>query len=202
MRILIIGATGTLGAEISKLCQNKGNTVITASRKLQPSIDIDDSKSIENYFNQVQFFDAIICVAGHASWGKLEELSDEQINLGLNSKLIGQVNIVRKGIKKLNPNGIIILTGGLLAYSPWLGTSNIAMANAGLDGFIRAIALELNEEKRIVVVHPPLIQETAIKLGMDSRPCPSASKVAETYLKTLYSQSSGQSIFVEGYEPK
>ena len=202
MKILIIGATGTLGKEIYRKCQDKGHTITVASRKQQPPIDIDDSKSITNYFNQSQLFDVIICVAGHASWGKLEKLSDEQISLGINSKLIGQVNIVRNGLKKLNPNGIIILTGGLLGYSPWPGTSNLAMANAGLTGFVKAIALELNEGKKVVVIHPPLIQETAIKLGIDSRPWPSASKVAETYLKAINNQSSGQSIFVEGYEPE
>lgn len=101
MRILIIGATGTLGKEITRLCNDKGYTVITASWTGQPSIDIDNSKSIEKYFDKTRLLDAIICVAGHASWGKLEELNDEKIKLGLNSKLIGQVNIVRNGLKKL-----------------------------------------------------------------------------------------------------
>lgn len=202
MNTLIIGATGTIGKEIEKLSKIKGDSVISVSRNSDPSINIEDSKSLENYFKHSSEFDAIICVAGNASFGRFTDLNDDQINIGINSKLLGQINLVRKAIDKLNPGGTIILTGGMLAFSPWPETSNIAMANAGLDGFVRAANLELNDNKRVAVVHPPLIQETAKKMGMDSNPWPAASAVAETYLSALLNQSNGSSFFVKGYEPQ
>lgn len=199
MQISIIGSTGTLGKKITRLCNEKGHQVTEVSRSSNPAIDIEDPKSIENYFNQSPSFDAIICATGHASWGKLSELTDEQIKKGINNKLLGQINVVKYGLKKLNPKGIIMLTGGLLAYSPWPETSNIAMVNAGLEGFVRAAALELDEEKRIVVVHPPLIRETARKLGLSSEKQPTAATVAKTYMKALSDKSNGGPLFVEGY---
>ncbi len=202
MKILIIGASGTIGKEIIKLTQDSGNQIITASRSGEPALNIDDPKSIENYFEKVSELDAIICVAGNASFGKLTELSDNQIQLGLTSKLLGQVNLVRKGLKKLNNKGLIILTGGMLAYAPWPETSNIAMVNAGIEGFVRAAALELEGNRRLVIIHPPLVAETATAMGMDSNPWPSARKVAETYLKTLTNHSNGVPVFVEGYLPQ
>lgn len=201
MNILIIGATGTIGKEVSKLISQRGDNIISASRRETPSLDIDDPNSIENYFNQTPSLDAIICVAGNASFGKLTELTDQQIQLGINSKLFGQVNLVRKGLKKLNPNGVIILTGGMLAYSPWPETSNIAMVNAGLEGFVKAAALELKENKRVIIVHPPLVGETASAMGMDANPWPSASTVAESYINALSGISNGIPVFVNGYEP-
>ena len=89
----------------------------------------------------------------------------------------------------------------MLAFSPWPETSNIAMVNAGLEGFVKAIALELDDDKRVLVVHPPLVQETAKMMGMDTSPWPSASKVANTYISALTNHSDGHSIFVEGYKP-
>lgn len=201
MKTLIIGATGTIGKEITKLSKERGNTVITASRKGEPSINIDDPKSLDDYFSNSPALDAIICVAGNASFGRLTDLNEDQIKLGINSKLLGQVNLVKKGLQKLNPGGVIILTGGMLAYTPWPETSNIAMVNAGLEGFVKAVALELDNEKRVVIVHPPLVRETANAMGIDSAPWPSASTVAKTYISSLENQSSGDSIFVKGYIP-
>ena len=202
MKTLIIGATGTIGKEIKRLSKTRGDTVISASRLSDPSINIEDSNSLEDYFEDSPELDAIICVAGNASFGRLADLNDDQIKIGLNSKLLGQINLVRKAIKKLNPGGTIILTGGMLAFSPWPETSNIAMANAGLEGFVKAASLELSDNKRVAIVHPPLVQETAKAMGIDSTPWPTASKVAETYLNAISDQSKGTSFFVKGYEPE
>ena len=202
MKILIIGATGTIGKEVTKLSKERGDTVITASRKGDPSINIDDPASLDDYFSNAPALDAIICVAGNASFGKFIDMTDDQIKLGINSKLLGQVNLVKKGLEKLNPGGVIILTGGILAYTPWPETSNIAMVNAGLEGFVKAAALELDNEKRLVIVHPPLVRETADAMGMDSAPWPSASTVAKTYISSIENLSNGSTVFVEGYNPR
>ena len=74
------------------------------------------------------------------------------------------------------------------------------MFNAALEGFTRAAALDLPDNKRICIVSPPLIRETAEKMGRDSDPWPVASKVGEAYLNALTGKASGEVIYVEGYE--
>jgi NAD(P)-dependent dehydrogenase (short-subunit alcohol dehydrogenase family) len=202
MKTIIIGATGTIGKAITSLIREKGNDVIEASRSVENHIDIEIPKSIDEFFSKQDSVDAIICVAGDASFGSLNSLTDEQIDLGLKSKLLGQINVVRKGISKLNPNGVIVITGGMLAYSPWPETSNIATANAGLEGFTKAVALELTEGRRIVIVHPPFISETAEAMGMATTPWPNSSEVANIYLKSVEGKENGEAIFVDGYLPK
>lgn len=201
MNIILIGSTGTLGTAIYSNLESKGHTLVTASRSSENSIDIDNSESIKEYFAQIISVDAIICTAGSASFGSLEKLSEDQIELGLKSKLLGQINIVKEGISKLNPGGVIILTGGMLAHSPWPETSNIATVNAGLEGFVKAVALELTDDRRIVVVHPPLISETAETMRMDSSPWPTATMVSQSYVKALDDKLTGKPIFVDGYHP-
>ena len=78
------------------------------------------------------------------------------------------------------------------------------MVNAALEGFTRAAALDLPEDKRICIVSPPLVSETAKKMGRDTDPWPSAGKVAQAYLEALNSDTNsdtnGEVVYVPGYE--
>ena len=202
MKTLVIGPNGTIGKEVVNLLNEKGYEVIGASRSTKPSIDITDSSSIESFYSNLGEVDAIICVAGDASFSSLDTIPDEGIQLSVNSKLLGQVNLVRKGLNNLRPGGVFILTGGILAYSPMPKTSLIAMVNAGLEGFARALALELKEGRRIVIVHPDWVDETAANVGMDPASFPDAKETAIAYLDALEGTNNGEPSFVKGYEPE
>ena len=201
MKIVVLGATGTIGKAVAELLQSKGHEVIAASRSTNPSVNISDPSSIDHFYEQIGEVDAIVSVAGEAAFVALDKLTDEQIQLSLNSKLLGQVNMVRKGLTKLRPNGVAVITGGFLAYKPAPQTAMIAMVNAGLEGFAKAAALDLTEGRRILIVHPPWVAETAEILGMDPSPWPNAAETAEAYLTAVESTKTGEPIFVEGYAP-
>jgi len=202
MKTLVVGPNGTIGREVINLLKEKGYEVIGASRSTNPSIDIMDPSNIESFYSNLGEVDAIICVAGDASFSSLDKVTDEGIQLSVNSKLLGQVNLVRKGLSNLRPGGVFIITGGILAYSPMPQTSLIAMVNAGLEGFARAVALELTEGRRIVVVHPTWVAETAAKIGMDPAPWPDAKETATAYLEAIEGTNNGEPLFVKGYEPE
>lgn len=200
MKIAVIGATGTIGKAISNLLIEEGYDVIESSRNIEPKVNIDKPESIEAFYNKLGQVDGVVCAAGIANFGSLQELTDQQFQRGIQSKLMGQVNLVRKGLSNLNNGGIFVLTSGMLAKKPWPKTSAVAMVNAGLEGFVRAAALDFPDNKRICIVSPPLISETAEKMGRDASPWPKAAKVAQAYLKTITGDVSGKVIYVEGYE--
>jgi NAD(P)-dependent dehydrogenase (short-subunit alcohol dehydrogenase family) len=202
MKAVVIGSTGTIGKAVTQLLRDKGHEVIEASRGTRPSIDITDPVSIENFFAGIEEVDAIVCAAGDAAFVPVGELSDQQVQFSANSKLLGQVNVVRKGLRGLRAGGVIVITGGFLAYSPAPGTSMLTMVNKGLDGFASAAALDMSEGRRILIVHPPWVAETASALGMDPRPWPNAATTAEAYLAAIEGDQSGVAVFVQGYEPK
>jgi NAD(P)-dependent dehydrogenase (short-subunit alcohol dehydrogenase family) len=201
MQALVIGYSGTLGKAVTKLLQENKYEVIQASRSTDPGINIDDPSSIDNFFAGIGEVDAIISVAGYAAGGPIDKLTDEQVEQSLKSKLAGQINVVRKGLTKLRPNGVFVITGGMLAFMSWPKTSMYAMANAGLDAFAKAAALDLTEGRRIVIVHPPYIAETAAKLGMDASAWPGADVAAKAYLEAIEGNKNGEPVFVNGYEP-
>ncbi len=201
MKVLVIGATGTIGKAVANLFREKGHEVIEASRSSQHSIDLTDASSIDRFYENLDEVDAIITAAGDAAFVALDKLTEEQIQLSLNSKLMGQINAVRKGVNKLRPGGVAVITGGILAYSPAPQTSMIAMVNLGLEGFAKGAALDLTDGKRIVIIHPPWVAETAKAYGMDPTPWPNAAKVAEAYLSAVEGVKTGVAQFVDGYEP-
>ncbi|HEY5368001.1 MAG TPA: short chain dehydrogenase [Hanamia sp.] len=201
MKTLVVGPNGLIGKQVANLLKEKGYEVIGASRSTTPALDITSASSIESFYANLGEGDAIISTAGDAAFSFLNKVTDEQIQLCIDSKLLGQVNLVRKGLNNLRPGGVFIITGGILAYSPMPQTSLIAMVNAGLEGFARGVALELTEGRRIVIVHPTWVAETAAKIGMDPAPWPDAVRTAKTYVDALEGTKNGEPVFVEGYEP-
>lgn len=200
MKIVVVGATGTIGKAVSDLLKKEGHDVIDASRHSDPSINIDRPESIDAFYEKTGRLDAVICAAGNAAFGSIQDLNDKQIYMGIQSKLMGQVNLVRKGLDYLNNGGLFVLTSGMLSAKPWPNTSAVAMVNAGLEGFTRAAALDLPDDKRICIVSPPLIRETAEKMGRNTDPWPDAGTVAEAYLKAVTGDANGEVVYVEGYE--
>ena len=201
MNVLLIGASGTIGKAVAHLFSEQGYTLINASRSTQPGVDFTDLTSINAFYDPIGELDAILIIGGEAAFGSLDQLTDLQIELTLSSKLMGQINMARRGVARLRPNGVIVMTGGMLAYSPWPATSMIAMVNAGLEGFVRAAALDMTRGCRMVIVHPPLVAESAALFGLDGTQYPTAATVARAYLEAVESGQNGTAVFVNGYAP-
>ncbi|MEM7179476.1 MAG: short chain dehydrogenase [Spirochaetota bacterium] len=200
-RIVLIGATGTIGRAVNEAFKAKGHEVNPFSRSTSPAIDLMNSDSIEQAFVQTGPVDAIVCTTGGAHFGSLQTSPEETFKLGLENKLMGQIRLARIGLKYLKPNGVIVLTSGLLAHYPGPGTSPVAMANAALETFVRAASLEFNDH-RIVAVSPPMVKETAIALGKNIESATPATDVASAYIVAVEGSDSGKTYFVNGHSPK
>src|SRR5204862_7932290 len=101
-----------------------------------------------------------------AGFNPLAELSDAVFGFSLDSKVMGQVNLVRYGLCSVTDRGSITITSGILAQQPSRGSGVISPVNAGLEGFARAAALEAPRGIRINAVSPPWVTETLQALGM------------------------------------
>jgi NAD(P)-dependent dehydrogenase (short-subunit alcohol dehydrogenase family) len=191
MRILLIGATGTIGRAIAAAF-GTGHDVIPASRhKADEKVDLSDPQSIRALLDRVGRVDAIVSAAGQAAFKPLAELSDADFAFSLNNKLMGQVNLVRFGFSSVADNGSVTLTSGILAHRPQPGAAAISLVNAGLEGFALAAALEAPRGIRVNVVSPPWVSETLKAMGRPVTGGLPAAVVAKAYVQCVEGQMTG-----------
>jgi NAD(P)-dependent dehydrogenase (short-subunit alcohol dehydrogenase family) len=197
MRILVIGATGTIGSAVVTQLGSKVE-IITASRSAGAvPVDIGDPESIKRMFAGLSDLDAVVCAVGVAAFGPLFKLNDAEFEKGLHNKLMGQVNLVRFGINSLADGGSFTLTGGLASRQPFdAGGALISMCNAGLEGFVRAAAREMPRHIRLNVIAPGWVRETLEALKMDPLVGVPAMSVAKKYVEAIQGKMSGQVIDV------
>jgi len=191
MRILVVGAGGTIGRAIVAAL-SVGNEVVSVSRQSAGiKVDIADPASIQAMFRSVGKLDAVVSAAGQATFAPLAKLSDADFRFCLDNKLMGQVNLVRFGLEHVADGGSFTLTTGILARSPMPGSAAISMVNAGIEGFVRAAALEAPRGIRVNAVSPPWVAETLLALKMDPSQGLPAAVVARSYVQSVMGRESG-----------
>jgi NAD(P)-dependent dehydrogenase (short-subunit alcohol dehydrogenase family) len=193
VKIVVIGATGTIGKAVAEALASR-HEVVRAARHGAVKADIEDAASLERLFATVKDVDAVVCCAGSAAFKPLAQLSDDDFQLGLRSKLMGQVNVVRTAMRHLRDGGSITLTSGVLAREPMPRASAISLVNAGIEAFAAGAALELPRRLRVNVVSPPWITETLVALKMDPKGGIPAAACARAYVAAVEGSQTGTTL--------
>ena len=158
MKILIVGGNGTIGSKVSEHFSKTHEVIIAGRNSGDVQVDMADAASIRRMFEQIGPVDAMVSTAGEAKWAEFNDLTEEDFYIGIRSKLMGQVNLVRIGKEYLNPGGSFTLSTGILAEHPVRMTTSAAMVNGGIHSFVKAAALEL-PPVRINVVASGLVED-------------------------------------------
>ena len=196
MKILIIGGSGTIGKKVSTHFSKKHTVIVAARHSGDVAVDMTDSQSIETMFQSVGNVDAVVCIAGDAKWAAFDTMTEEDFYIGLKSKLMGQVNVVRIGRNYLNDGGSFTLSTGILAEHPVDFTSSAAMVNGGIHSFVKAVSLELKNGMRINVVSSGLVEDAVEKYEAyfpGHNPIP-MKKVVNGYVKSVEGKATGEII--------
>ena len=166
MRILIIGATGTIGKYLTTTFSTRGHEVITAGRTTGTiQVDISSPESINNLYTSIGNIDACICTAGTGHYGPFDTMTSAQMLPGIQGKLLGQVNLVLLGKQYLNPGGSFTLTSGIAAEHPARNGTCVAMINGAINSFVRGAAQEMKHGHRINAVSPGLVEDSKDRYG-------------------------------------
>jgi len=198
MKLILIGASGTIGAAVAAALSPR-HEVVGVTRHTQPlHADITSRASIRALLEAVGPVDGIVCASGAARFKPLELLDDEDFAFSLQHKLMGQVNVIREGIAHVRDHGVIVVTSGILARSPSPGSSAVSLVNAGLEAFVHAASLEAPRGIRVDAVSPPWVSETLVKLGRDPATGLPASAVAEAYVHAVEGTQTGRVIEPQG----
>jgi NAD(P)-dependent dehydrogenase (short-subunit alcohol dehydrogenase family) len=194
MRILIVGATGTIGSAVAAALRGRHDLVLASQQKSPEEVDIMEPASIRALFARIGRVDAVVNAAGRAAFKPFSELTDADFDFSLRSKLMGQVNLFRLGLESIADAGSFTLTAGYLARHPMRGSAAGSLVNAALEGFGRAAALEAPRGIRVNVVSPSWITETLQKLGRPLTGGIPVASVAQAYVRSVEGGETGQVI--------
>ncbi|MGL6399227.1 short chain dehydrogenase [Aeromonas veronii] len=200
MKIVIVGASGTVGSAVSELLAKDHQVIRVGHSRGDATVDMRDTASIKALFAQVGQFDALVVASGSVAFNGLTEMTDEQWQVGLESKLMGQINLTRAAIPYLTDKGSITLISGILSEEPINWGVSASTVNGAIDHFVKAAACELPRGLRINVVSPTVLAESMDKYAdffPGFVPVP-AAKVAQAYKKSVLGIQTGQVFRVNG----
>ena len=197
-KVILIGATGIIGKNILRALRSYDDLdVVTVSRKGGADIkaDISSLSDIRRMYAEAGSFDAVICAAGDCYIGPFDQMTEEDLYIGIRGKMMGQINLVMAGKDLVNDKGSFTLTSGFLSDDPIKGCINYAMANGAIDNFVFAASVELSRGIRVNAVSPGWVVEDydgrMDQPTIGQYPVP-IDKVVHAYYKSAFGYLSGQ----------
>jgi NAD(P)-dependent dehydrogenase (short-subunit alcohol dehydrogenase family) len=194
MKILVVGASGTIGRAVVGELSGRHEVISAGRTSGDVQVDITDSGSIRSAFEKVGTIDAVVSASGTVKFAPFEEMQEADYEIGLQDKLMGQVNLVLIGRDYLSDGGSFTLTTGALDSDPVVQGSSASMVNGAINAFVLAAAIEMPKGQRINAVSPGVIEEAMEIYAPFFRgfePVP-AARAALAYAKSVEGAQTGQ----------
>ena len=199
MRILVVGAAGTVGQAVVKALSRRHEIVSAGRSAGDVTVDLMNEDSVRAMYAKLGKLDAVVACAGHVHFGPVSAMTPEQFRKGLNDKLMGQVNLVLLGMEHVNDGGSFTLTSGVLDRDPVRQGANAAAVNGAIGAFVKGAALEMPRGLRINAVSPGLLEESETKYEgfFPGHEPVSSARVGLAYVKSVEGALTGQ-VFTVG----
>lgn len=159
-RILVVGATGTIGKATVKAFEDHGDEVVAASRHSSPAVDLNSPENVDAFFTEIGEVDAVVSTIGSAPFVATGDATPDQLLEALNGKLVNQVNLVLCGLPHLADNGSVTLISGILTQHPVKDSVLAGTANGGVEAFVTSAATDLPRGIRINAVSPNVVRQS------------------------------------------
>ncbi|MER5223256.1 short chain dehydrogenase [Streptomyces flaveus] len=194
MKILLIGATGTLGTAVHKALTDRGYEVLTVGRSGGDlRYDITDPAQITELYDRAGRVDAVASAAGTVPYKPVTEMTPEDYLAAFRGKVLSQIDLVRQGISRIAERGSFTVITGILTREPIPTGSAASMANGALEAFVRAAAIEIAPQ-RINAVSPTVFTESLAKYGdyFPGMASVDLADVAQAYVRSVEGAQTGQ----------
>jgi NAD(P)-dependent dehydrogenase (short-subunit alcohol dehydrogenase family) len=195
MKIIIVGASGTMGRYLTNAFEKDHEIVTAASKGCDIQVDIASTSSIEKMYKQAGAYDALISTAGPTFVGPWKKLTDKEFRKGIDGKMMGQINLVLIGQNYINHRGSFTLISGALTQEPQLNFANASVANGAIEAFVKAAAIELGKGIRINAVSPGVIENSPQYFPFFPGDIPVTMRQLEySFRKSVFGANTGQVI--------
>ncbi len=172
-KVVVLGGSAGIGFATAKAAANEGAEVIIVSSNQQRidkavgelpagskgiAVDLTDEAQIEKLFTEIGKFDHLVYTAGETlQLGNIADTAIDTAKQFFNVRYWGAFTSVKYAAPNINAGGSIVLTGGVAAERPGKGWSLGASICAAMEGFTRAMAVEL-APVRVNLVSPGLVK--------------------------------------------
>src|SRR5260221_1007077 len=170
-KIVVVGGTSGIGLAVARKAADCGAEVYIGSSSAEKLtsvlsslqgvrgavVDVGNEESVSHFFYNLSEIDHIVSTVGqtYRPTAFTETLLEEAQAL-YKIKYWGQFLIGKHGAPKLQENGSLTLTSGILSARPVAGMGVLASINAGVEALGRTLALEL-APRRVNTVCPGFI---------------------------------------------
>lgn len=172
-RVVILGGTSGLGLATAIAASEQGARVVVVSSNQQRvnkalqelpagseghAVNLSDEAMIRQFFNRTGNFDHLIYTAGeNISLATLAATNIPQARDYFTLRYWGAFAAVKYAAPLINAGGSICLTGGIASLRPGTGWSLGASICGAMEGFMRAMAVEL-APIRVNLVSPGVVR--------------------------------------------
>jgi NAD(P)-dependent dehydrogenase (short-subunit alcohol dehydrogenase family) len=154
--ILVVGQGAGIARAVTLLARSEGGQVVVAGRnkdRLAASyddsgitaeyVDLTDDASIAALAERIGRVDHVVSTASARARGTLPELQRADLQLSLDTKLLGPLMLAKYLAPQMNGDGSFVLFSGIHAFKAKVGYLGVGITNGAVDFLIRALAVEL-----------------------------------------------------------
>ncbi|WP_173930988.1 oxidoreductase [Chelativorans sp. Marseille-P2723] len=173
---LVTGASGGLGAAITKAALHRGDRVVVSARNIEGAralarevpdralavrIDVEDSQSISRGIEEALAWagriDVLVNNAGRGFHGAVEEVSDAEARALFETNVFGLLSVTRPVLAHMRENrtGHVINIGSMAGLASGAGTGIYCATKFALEGISEAMHAELSPLGiKVTIVEP------------------------------------------------
>lgn len=187
--VLVVGASGVLGAEIARLLETRGSVVLRAGRTpgnlAGPDAflaDLTDETAaaalIAASLRAHDRLDGVVIAAGVVAFGAASEVTDETLRRLFETNTLAPIRLIREATPHLaasataGRNPFIVTLSGIVAESPTAGLAAYSASKAALAAFVQASSRELRRSGIRVLDARPGHTETGLAMRAISGTAP------------------------------
>lgn len=165
-KIVIVGATGVLGAELASQLAAAGSQVCAIVRDgsslnsvviaQHATADITDTAALTAALASLAPFDGVINAAGVVAFGPVAELDDATLAQLFAVNAIAPIVMLREGARHISEGGFFANLTAVVAQQPMAGMAAYSASKAAIWGAMTGAARELRRSGIDVIdVRPP-----------------------------------------------